>query len=220
MPAALEVDHLVVAAASLEQGAAWCEATFGVVPAAGGRHPLMGTHNRLLRVDGPSFPRAYLEIIAIDPDATAPGRRRWFDLDDAGLRAAIAVAPRLVHWVARCSDFDATCAAWRGRGLGRGEPIAASRETPGGLLRWRITVREDGQRLLDGALPTLIEWGTAHPVDTMPASGVQLVSLAVGALPAWLVPMLPPDSRARVGRGIAATFATPRGPLTLDTATP
>lgn len=220
MPSALEIDHLVVAAASLEQGAAWCAATFGVAPAPGGRHPLMGTHNRLLRIDAPAFPRAYLEIVAIDPDAPAPPRTRWYDLDDPDLRAAIADAPRLVHWVARCADLDATCAAWRERGLERGHAIEASRETPGGLLRWRITVRDDGRRLIDGALPTLIEWGAGHPVDTMPASGVVLESLSVGALPAWLVPSLPPGSTARVARGIAATFASPRGPVALDAASP
>jgi hypothetical protein len=44
------VDHLVIAAASLEEGVAWCEATLGVTPGPGGEHPLMGTHNRLLRI--------------------------------------------------------------------------------------------------------------------------------------------------------------------------
>ena len=38
---AARVDHLVVAAASLEEGAAWCEATLGVAPAAGGEHVLV-----------------------------------------------------------------------------------------------------------------------------------------------------------------------------------
>ncbi|MDQ0821369.1 hypothetical protein QFZ79_003744 [Arthrobacter sp. V4I6] len=40
------IDYLVIAADSLEQGAAWCAATFGVQPSGGGKHPLMGTHNR------------------------------------------------------------------------------------------------------------------------------------------------------------------------------
>ncbi|MFN6996241.1 MAG: VOC family protein, partial [Aquincola tertiaricarbonis] len=62
----VELDHLVVGARSLEEGAAWCEATFGIVPGPGGQHPLMGTHNRLLRLQGgDAFAQAYLEIIAI-----------------------------------------------------------------------------------------------------------------------------------------------------------
>ena len=46
-----ELDHLVVAARTLEEGAAWVEAKLGVPMAGGGKHDLMGTHNRLLRLD-------------------------------------------------------------------------------------------------------------------------------------------------------------------------
>ena len=83
------VDHLVVMAASLAEGVAWCEATLGVTPGPGGEHPLMGTHNRLLRIASPAFPQAYLELIAIDPDAPALGRVRWFGLDDPALQARL-----------------------------------------------------------------------------------------------------------------------------------
>ena len=62
------VDHLVVFAADLAGGVDWCQRTLGISPTAGGEHPLMGTHNRLLALGG----GAYLEIIAIDPDAAAP----------------------------------------------------------------------------------------------------------------------------------------------------
>ena len=174
---AVALDHLVVAAHTLDAGVAWCEATLGIVPGPGGRHPLMGTHNRLLSIATPAFPRAYLEIIAVD--AQAPGRPRWFDLDDAALRAAIAREPALVHWVARCDDIDAEVAALARLGIDRGRVIEAARDTPAGLLSWRISVRDDGARLSRGALPTLIEWGEAHPADTMSASGATLESLRV-----------------------------------------
>jgi hypothetical protein len=68
------VDHLIVAAASWTDGVAWCEATLGVTPGPGGKHPLMGTHNRLLKMASDTYPQAYLEIIAIDPDAPPPTR--------------------------------------------------------------------------------------------------------------------------------------------------
>ena len=168
-PVSWSVDHLVVGAATLEQGVAWCEATLGVMPGPGGKHPLMGTHNRLLAIGSPAFPRAYLEIIAIDPQAAAPARRRWFDLDDPALRAALAAGPRLIHWVARCDDAVAECAALAAAGIDRGEVLQAERDTPRGLLRWRISVRDDGQRLAGGALPTLIEWGDTHPADSLAA---------------------------------------------------
>jgi hypothetical protein len=102
------VDHLVVAAASLEQGAAWCEATLGVPPGPGGVHPLMGTHNRLLRVATVDYPRAYFEIIAVQPQRAPQRARRWFDLDDESVRDALARSgPRLLHFVASVPDVRA-----------------------------------------------------------------------------------------------------------------
>jgi hypothetical protein len=177
---AARVDHLVIAAATLEQGDAWCERTLGITPGPGGKHPLMGTHNRLVRVATVNFPRAYFEIIAIDPAAPDPGRKRWFDLDDMALRATLAdQGPRLVHWVAQVPDLNQALAALKRLGIDRGEPLAASRMTPRGLLEWRISVRPDGQRLFDGCLPTLIEWGDVHPAASLPDSGLSLHNLAV-----------------------------------------
>ena len=177
------LDHLVVLAASLEQGVAWCEATLGVTPGPGGEHPLMGTHNRLLRIATPAFPDVYLEIIAFNPAAQKAATRtgaRWFDMDDPGLRAQVAAdGPRLIHWVARVADVRSAVAALAAQGLARGEIIEASRPTPEGLLQWQITVRDDGQRLMDGCLPTLIQWGYTHPAHAMPESGVTLLSLTL-----------------------------------------
>ena len=173
------VDHLVVAAATLDQGVRWCEYALGVTPGPGGKHPLMGTHNRVLNIATETYPRAYLEIIAIDPDAQAPAHARWFDLDDPLLQRAIQQQPRLVHFVASTPDAAAALRSLHGLGIDRGVLLAAERPTPGGLLRWHISVRPDGQRLFYGGLPTLIEWGDTHPVDTMPPSGVTLQSLRI-----------------------------------------
>lgn len=180
-PGGLALDHLVVAARTLDEGAAWCEALTGVVPGPGGRHALMGTHNRLLRLAAAGAAPAYLEIIAIDPGAPAPGRRRWFDLDDPALQARLAAGPRLIHWVARTATLEAALAAWHGAGIDGGRAVAASRETPTGRLTWRIGVRDDGRRGHDGALPTLIEWAGEHPAAAMPASGLGLRSLTLRA---------------------------------------
>jgi len=175
------IDHLVVAASSLEQGAAWCERTLGVPAGPGGEHPLMGTHNRLLRIATVDHPRTYFEIIACNPGAAPEaGRQRWFDLDDAAMQARLQRhGPRLVHWVVQVPDVTASLAALRRLGIDRGQAVEASRMTPRGPLQWRITVRPDGQRLFDGCLPTLIEWGERHPAAGMPESGVAFRALSV-----------------------------------------
>lgn len=175
------VDHLVVLAPDLQTGVQWCEQYLGVTPAVGGEHPLMGTHNRLLNVSSRQHPRAYLEIIAIHPGATKlipESARRWFDMDDAALQRLVAAqGPHLVTWVASVPDVAAASAALGLRGLDCGDIVSAQRATAQGLLSWRITVRSDGQRQMQGCLPALIQWGDAHPCDHLPPSGVQLTSL-------------------------------------------
>ncbi len=177
------IDHLVIAAATLEEGVAWCERVLGITPGPGGEHLLMGTHNRLFRVATVDFPRAYAEIITINParpDPQPARTGRWFDLDDPALRARVAQdGPQLVHFVANVPDVAQALKDWALLGIDRGPALAASRATPRGLLQWQITVRDDGQRLFSGGLPTLIQWGDVHPASTMPESGVTLQSLTV-----------------------------------------
>ena len=231
VPLAATLDHLVVLATSLASGVAWAEATLGVTPGPGGEHPLMGTHNRLLRLRTSSDQAtaqpgaAYLEIIAINPAASpalvAPARR-WFDMDDPALRERVAqMGPQLVHWVARVPVLAAALQAWQQLGINRGEARAASRPTPGGLLQWQISLRPDGQRLFDGCLPTLIEWGPHHPTATMADSGLTLQALTLQHPQAaqlqeacraiGLQAVVIADGPAR----LSAQLGTPRGPLTL-----
>lgn len=220
------LDHLVVIADSLDAGVAWCEQTLGVTPGPGGQHPLMGTHNRLLRIDGTDWPRAYLEIIAIDPALTPlrqPPLRRWFDMDNADLMASVRThGPRLLHWVARTEQLGPALAVTQHAGWERGEGLQASRMTPHGLLAWEISVRPDGQRLLDGVLPTLIEWGSSHPVDAMQASGLRLQRLQLRhpehqRLQAWAKTMGLTQAHWEAGPAtVLATLDTPRGPVVLS----
>ena len=209
------LDHLVVAAPSLAQGVQWCEAVLGITPGPGGKHPLMGTHNRLFSIGSEAFAQAFFEIIAIDPDAAPPGRARWFGLDAIDL----GTGPRLLHWVARTRTLDLRCAALRAAGFDPGPAIAASRDTPQGRLQWRISVRDDGTLLAGGALPTLIDWGhTPHPSASMAACGVTLRGLRLRGVPAAAAQAL--DARAVEfaadgGPALTATLGTPRGSLIL-----
>ena len=217
------VDHLVVAAASLEEGAAWCEATLGVVPHAGGEHVFMGTHNRLLRIATVDYPRAYFEIIAVQPGRTPQRERRWFDLDDESLRDALRRSgPRLVHFVACVPDVRAAVARWETLGIERGEVVEASRMTARGLLQWQITIRPDGQRLFDGVLPTLIEWGATHPAPALPESGVTLHALtathpeAARLRTAWDAIALQRVALKEGPANLCAVLDTPRGRVKLE----
>jgi len=225
-----QIDHLVVVACTLEQGVQWAEACMGITPGPGGSHPRYGTHNRLYKVATPTFPWAYLEIIAIDPQSQPPLCARWFDMDDARLQAAVAEEPRLVHAVANTDDIQAARGALQSLGLDRGPVAQSSRDTPRGLLQWQITVRDDGQRLFDGALPSLIQWGASgaaqplqlHPRNSLPRSGVSLRSLAITHPQASLLQA----AFAAVGlqgvgvtqgpANIVATLRTPKGEVQLQ----
>jgi hypothetical protein len=185
-----QIDHLVVMAASLDQGVQWCEDTLGITPGPGGEHEKYGTHNRLFKIATPQFPLAYFEIIAINPQAVIPKRAqvpRWFDMDDASLQKAVAQGPRLVHFVSSTEDVKAARHVLRTQGIERGQVVHANRKSSKGTLNWQITVREDGERLFNGCLPTLIQWGKPeatdplrlHPRNSLPRSGVTLQSLTV-----------------------------------------
>lgn len=212
------IDHLVFAARSLDEGVAWCREHLGVEAAGGGEHALMGTHNRVFRIDASGFERAYFEIIAINPAAAAPGRRRWFDFDDGRMQAALAGGPRLVHFVASTNDIEGAVAALAAQGIDRGEVIPVQR----GNLRWKMTVRADGQRLFDGVLPTLIQWEGAHPCDSLPDSGAALQSLTLvhpqaGALRAAYGAIGLTNAVLREGPvSLQAALSTPRGRVVVE----
>ena len=225
------VDHLVIAARTLDEGVQWCEAALGVTPGPGGAHASMGTHNRLLSIASPTFPRAYLEIIAIDP-AAQPTRaaplKRWFDLDDNVLQASLAHhGPHLIHFVAAVPDLNAAVHALASDPLriDRGAVVHAFRELPaaagGGRLEWQIAVRDDGQRLFYGALPTLIQWGSRHPADDLPDAGLALLTLEalhprIETLHAALDAISFDAMSLRQGApDLVATLQTPRGVVTL-----
>ena len=162
------LDHLIVAADTRGNGEDFLESVLGVRPLRGGKHASMGTHNRLLKLGE----RCFLEVIALDPDAAAPARPRWFDLDRPAVRALLAQQPRLIHWVARTDDIET---ARRASPIDPGPVHTVSR----GSFRWRITIPDDGSRPGAGVLPTLIQWEDArHPADDMPDGGVRIAALA------------------------------------------
>ena len=209
------VDHLVLACADLAAGAAHVRALLGVELQPGGRHPLMGTHNALLRLG----PRSYLEVIAVDPGLPGPARPRWFELD----RLGPADTPRLATWVARTDDIAGAVAACP-------EPLGEILPMTRDDLAWRIAVPPDGHLHAGGVLPALIQWDTGrHPAARLEDRGCSLAGLT-GRIPAHaldpvrsalgslgllgaleLVPALPSAAAPQ----LVARIATPAGEITL-----
>ncbi|SAK49716.1 glyoxalase [Caballeronia hypogeia] len=176
----LKLDHLVIAARTLDEGARFVALKFGVETAPGGAHPLMRTHNRLLNLWG----GAYLEVIAIDPLAeslTAESPRpRLFALDDPEMQRRLEEhGPQLVHWAARV-DRPKSLVRWREQYPERIAPVAAMSR---GGNTWGLTVPDDGafpawQGAGDGVLPSLIQWDTPrHPSGALPETGIALRAL-------------------------------------------
>ena len=162
-PLRCAIDHLVVAASSLDAGARYVRDVLGVEPEAGGAHARMGTHNRLLKLGA----ALYLEVIAIDPAAPPPAHARWFGLDTRAPHAP----PRLVTWVVRTNDIE-SAAARCGVELGNIETMTR------GSLSWRITIPREGSLPFDGVMPALIQWNVdEHPATRMADRGCALAAL-------------------------------------------
>jgi len=204
MQFALELDHLVVAARSLEEGATYVEAVLGVPLTKGGKHPHMGTHNLLLSLG----PKEYLEVIAIDRDAPGPVVPRWFGLD------TFSGAPRMSNWACRTDDLDAALdAAPRGTGT--------AYELTRGDFSWAMAIPETGVLPFDDAMPGLLQWDkqSPHPCDRLPDLDVRLSRLDVfhpnvdGLLAAF--PSLRQMGHVAVRSGpekrLIATIQTPEG---------
>ncbi|WP_369274153.1 VOC family protein [Streptomyces sp. R11] len=203
------LDHLVLATPDLSATVADFARRTGVTPAPGGVHVGLGTRNYLVSLGGTS----YLEIIGPDPEQSAPGGPRPFEVD--GL-----TAPRTVTWAISPPDLDAAIAAARGRGYDPGPAQSMSRRRPDGtLLEWRLTDGDDAHP--SGLVPFLIDWSaTVHPTASdLPTT--PLLSLSASAPePDEIRPLLAAlgtDLDLRAGPvGITFTVGTLLGPVTFD----
>lgn len=209
----LAIDHLVVAARTLEEGAEYIATTTGAAVQGGGRHESMGTHNMLMRLGE----ACYLEVIAVDPDLPAPKGPRFFGIDRPEMIDRLEKGPCLITWAVRTTDID---------GLATRAALGDIRQMSRGTLRWRLTVNADGRLPENGVLPFLIQWETSpHPAATMPESGCTLLTLdalhpeperlnadldALGS--AGLVTVRPSSGPTP---SLAARLTTPRGRVTI-----
>lgn len=162
---ATELDHIVVGTADLASGETWMADLLGKPAQGGGEHKMMGTHNKVW-----SLGSAYLELIAINPDAPAPPHKRWFALDDHTVQGRLKQGPHLLTWAVRVDDIDATVKA---SPVSLGKVHELSRDD----LRWKVAIPDDGALLQNGQVPLVIEWLTSHPAERLDDSGLLLERL-------------------------------------------
>jgi len=128
------VDHLVVAAATLEQGVAWCEAKLGVTPGPGGKHAL--SHPQ----PGAQIARRLSRCLPGDhrhrPAAPAPGRARWFARRAGGCSGAWPAAAAGSTWWRAPTRSKRTANGW-------------SRPAWTPALRLRATAKHPGHLVLE-----------------------------------------------------------------------
>jgi hypothetical protein len=162
-----EIDHIVIGARSLEEGAAYVEAHLGLRPQPGGTHDGVGTHNMLLGLG----PHCYLEVIAPDPGQADPPHPRPFDLDDPGVHQMLEAGPKLIAWVARTPVLDAVVTRLGAHHAG--EIRAMSR----GKLSWRMAMPPQNQDM-SNLIPALIQWDDGKgAASRLHDSKVRLVAL-------------------------------------------
>ncbi|MGJ8529484.1 VOC family protein [Maritalea sp.] len=178
----MKLDHLALGVNDLASGTKTLSEMFGVEPFGGGEHELFATHNKLWRIETPTYP-IYLELIASNPDAE-PKRSRWFGLGEPFASDDIA----LLGFIASSSDIQTAVSK---------PPFDAltTIDVTRGRLSWQFGITNDGALLEDGALPYLIEWHNGlHPLDGVAGQGLQLTKLWGSAIAqldgGWPVPVL------------------------------
>jgi hypothetical protein len=123
------IDHLVIAVRDLDDAAAELEARVGLAAAGGGRHPALGTENRLAWLGD-----SYVELISVVDAELAEGS--WLG---APTLAALQRGGGLATWAIATDSIEADVAALRANGAGYSDPVDGARERPDGrLVRWRL----------------------------------------------------------------------------------
>ena len=163
----LQIDHIIVAVADLQDGTRQMKELTGVEAVFGGHHPGAGTQNALIAIG----PRTYLEVLAPQSDIDVPEPLEWIlTLDDLTPMGFAVSTP----------DVSGTIALLENHGYVTSDPTPGSRSLPNGeALMW--TTMEINEPVIVDA-PFFIQWdGTSpHPATTSPR-GCALRSLKVAS---------------------------------------
>lgn len=209
--AVLRLDHLVVVAPTLAEGAAHVRECLGLDVPFGQRHRYMGTHNHLLQLGGP----VYLEIVSIDAAGEPPARARWFGLDDRqAVRADWDAGRRLRGWVASTDAIDAVLAG-RPQLFGKKVSLPSPEAST-----FDFAMLDDGSLPLGGAAPSIIDRrGKPRSMASMPDLGARLRSFTLQHPDAARLMALyrglgidrPPEVVEGIGPRYRAAIETPGG---------
>lgn len=207
------IDHFAIGAETLEQGVAAMKAALGVTVPKGSPHAAMSTHNCVMQAGEESF----FELIAIDPDAPAPGRPRWFSLDAPETRARLGERPRALCWVVNTDDLDGVLA---NSPVDLGDVVDFRR----GDRTWRLTVPANGHLPEGGLVPAFIEWSPGpHPSTGQQDLGIRLKKVLISTPEVSRITaifdFLAITDLAEItsgATGLAFVLDTPNGEVTLD----
>ena len=163
------IDHIVIGTANLISGTKILETKLSTKFSPGGEHMIMGTHNKLLKLQS----NIYLEVIANNPNVGKPSRQRWFSLDESNIKEKIKKSPRVLCWVLEVDNIEDTV---KKCGYNPGEILQLSRDE----LTWKVTVPSNGKLVENGILPVLIEWpSNQHPSKKLNNSKVSINKISL-----------------------------------------
>ena len=159
------IDHLVYATNNFEESIEWFEKASGIAPVFGGYHKDKGTKNALVKIGR----KAYLEIIAVDPQNFQIKENRWMGLD-------LIEEAKLTRWAIQSDELSKEASALKNYNKAMGEIHAGSRETSSGAqLNWKmiLPLAEPEVELA----PFVIDWeDSIHPAIDL-QEGCDLLTL-------------------------------------------
>jgi hypothetical protein len=141
----LGIDHLVIAVPDLDDATDELERRVGLAATGGGRHPALGTQNRLAWLGD-----TYVELVSLADREVAEGS--WFGV---ATMAALERGGGLATWAIATDSIDEDVAALRELGARLGDPMPGERRRPdGAVVRWRMAI---GDALGPAEPPFVIE---------------------------------------------------------------
>lgn len=149
----LELDHVVIGAATLPEAVKHCSEHWGVQAIEGGEHLDLGTHNALVGASD-----AYVELLA-------PLDGAHCTIDALGAYQQ----PTLFHYAVRTAQLETIETRAQKLGLTSGGIQTGRRRTQSGnLITWRILFLRGHD--CGAAIPFFIDWqSTPRPSDQLPA---------------------------------------------------